>query len=228
MTLILLTATIALIVYLFVKQKQQEANNRAIQTVTSLSRGEDSERNLILFLLRYGISPNAIFHDAYFHYSYDHYAQTDIIVATKVGIIVFEVKDYSGWIFGDGNHKNWTQVLAYGAEKHKFYNPILQNKTHIEVVKNQLHQFQSIPFFSVIVFFGNCTLKSINNIPPNTYVIYASDIKRCLDIIINNNPIAPYTNKWDVVNALKAGVKNGENRDIIFKHRTDIHNRHIY
>ena len=71
MAFIILAVTIALIVHLFVKQKQQDANNRAIQTVTSLSRGEYSERNLIKLLLRYGISPNAIFHDAYFHYSYD-------------------------------------------------------------------------------------------------------------------------------------------------------------
>lgn len=99
MTFITLLAIIALIIHLFVKQNQQEANDRAIQTVPPPSRGEDSERDLVRFLLRYGISPNAIFHDAYFHYSYDHYTQTDVIVATKVGIIVFEVKDYSGWIF---------------------------------------------------------------------------------------------------------------------------------
>jgi len=27
------------------------------------------------------------------------FAQIDLVVATKVGIIVFEVKDYRGWIF---------------------------------------------------------------------------------------------------------------------------------
>ena len=27
--------------------------------------------------------------------------QVDVVVATKKGIIVFEIKDYSGWIFGN-------------------------------------------------------------------------------------------------------------------------------
>lgn len=192
------------------------------------SKGIFAERRLIHDLLQCGIPNDYIFHNLYFHISYDQYSQADIIVATNVGIIVFEVKNYSGWIFGNGYHNKWTQVLAYGAEKNQFYNPILQNQTHIDIIRKQLPQFQNIPFFSVIVFFGDCTLKEISNIPFNTYVIYASEIGQCMNQILNNNPLAPYTNKWDVINILKTGVQNGENRDIIFKHRIDIHNRHIY
>lgn len=58
-------------------------------------------------------------------------SQIDVVVATNVGIIVFEVKDYSGWIYGNGNQQKWTQVLSHGREKYRFYNPILQNRSHI-------------------------------------------------------------------------------------------------
>ena len=65
------------------------------------------------------------------------FSQIDLVLATKQGIVVFEVKDYKGWLFGAGNHNNWTQVLAYRRRKYRFYNPIKQKsycqlKTYIE------------------------------------------------------------------------------------------------
>lgn len=38
------------------------------------------------------------------------------------GIIVIEVKDFSGWIFGNGNYFYWIKVLVYGEKKFRFYN----------------------------------------------------------------------------------------------------------
>ncbi|MBR4995759.1 MAG: NERD domain-containing protein [Alistipes sp.] len=169
-------------------------------------------------MLKCGISPKAIFHDLYIPKTNSSYSQVDLVVATNSGILVFEVKDYSGWIFGNGYHTNWTQVLAYGAEKYKFYNPIKQNQTHIEAIKKQLPQFENIPFYSVVVFYGDCTLKNISNIPENTVVIYPSGVKRVVNYVLKNRPPAPYTNKWDVVNCLKNGVENGENGAIIYSH----------
>ena len=63
------------------------------------------------------------------------YTQIDVAVATKAGIIVFEVKDYSGWIFGNEHQKYWTQILAFGKEKHRFYNPVMQNYGHIQAIR---------------------------------------------------------------------------------------------
>jgi len=31
-----------------------------------------------------------------------HYSQLDIVLATRVGVVVFEVKEMSGWILGSG------------------------------------------------------------------------------------------------------------------------------
>lgn len=80
---------------------------------------------MILSLLKEGINPKAIFHDLYIQKTNGEYTQIDVAVATKAGIIVFEVKDYSGWIFGNGHQRYWTQILAYGEEKHRFYNPVM-------------------------------------------------------------------------------------------------------
>ena len=141
------------------KARQLQETIDLINTVTPIHRGTSSERFLILMLLRYGINAGAIFHDLYIYKPDGRTSQIDIVVATKVGIIVFEVKDYGGWIYGKGSHQKWTQVLSFGREKHHFYNPILQNKSHITQLQRILKE--DVPFFSVIVFFGDCELQDI-------------------------------------------------------------------
>lgn len=100
------------------------------------------------------------------------YAQLDLVVATKAGIVMVEVKDYSGWIFGGSAQLHRTRVLAYGKQKYRFYNPIRQNSSHIAALKKRLGQFEHLPFYSVIVFYGNCVLKKIDTIPPGTFLYH--------------------------------------------------------
>ena len=83
------------------KRKEREL----IEQVTPITRGEWSERTVVLKLLKMGINPRAIFHDLYIQKPNGEYTQIDVAVATKTGIIVFEVKDYSGWIFGSEHQK---------------------------------------------------------------------------------------------------------------------------
>ena len=209
---------IVVVIFISTSLYNSYRDHKLIDSVTSHNRGTLSEHKLILKLIKCGVSPNAIFHDLYIPKTKNTYSQIDLVVPTKAGILVFEVKDYSGWIFGNGYHTNWTQVLAYGEEKYKFYNPIKQNKTHIEALKKQLPQFENIPFYSVIVFYGDCTLKNITNIPENTVVIYPSEVKSIVKNVLNDKAPAPYTNKWEVVNCFKQGVKNGENVKIVYAH----------
>lgn len=143
-------------------------NKELIQSVTSLSRGTASEQHLILTLLKSGIHPQAIFHDLYIVRNDGKFSQIDLVVATRVGIIVFEVKDFSGWIYGKGNQTKWTQVLAYGNEKYRFYNPLMQNNTHIKQLRQKLKE--NVPFYSVVVFYGDSELQDISFIPKGTFV----------------------------------------------------------
>lgn len=133
------------VVYLvYVKRKERQL----IEQVTPITRGEWSERRVVLNLLKGGINPKAIFHDLYIQKPNGEYTQVDVAVATKAGIIVFEVKDYSGWIFGNEHQRYWTQLLAYGKEKHRFYNPVMQNSGHIQAIRQC---YRKIPAFQFIL-----------------------------------------------------------------------------
>jgi hypothetical protein len=197
-------------------------DGKLLKTVTSLNRGTKSERDLVLKLLKHGIPAQTIFHDLCIEKNNGEFSQIDLVVATTEGIIVFEVKDYSGWIFGNGNFSHWTKVLAYGKKKYRFYNPIKQNKNHIATLRRQLRQFEKIPFFSIIAFYGDCELKEINFVPEGTFLVKSTRIIEVLKLIKAKNEEAPYTNKKEIVRILRQGVYNGENISNQEKHVEDI------
>lgn len=192
-----------------------------LDEITSEERGTWSERDLISSLLDYGISPKAIFHDLYIKNGKYGFSQIDVVVATKVGLIVFEVKDYAGWIFGQAKDTKWTQSFydKYHRKKHTypFYNPVLQNESHIKVLQKQSKQFADLPFYSVIVFYGDSELRDINFIPDGTFVIKPHRLDDVLDMILDNDE-AEYTDKREVMRILKSAVDNGANPDTQTKH----------
>jgi len=211
-----------LILYGFFVIYSLTQNRKLIETVTKSNRGTDSERDLVLKLLKHDVPAQTIFHDLYVKKYNGDFSQIDLVVATKVGIIVFEVKDYSGWIFGDGRYTQWTKVLAYGKEKYRFYNPIMQNNKHIEDLRKRLKQFENIPFYSIVVFYGNCVLKDINFVPNGTFLVKSGRVLEVMNNIMSNNESAQYTNKIEVVKVLSEAVQNGENKNIQIKHIENI------
>lgn len=211
MSIIFLICLIIGVFYLVcVKRKEREL----IEQVTSLTRGEWSERRVILKLLKEGINPKAIFHDLYIQKPSGEYTQVDVVVVTKVGIIVFEVKDYSGWIFGNEYQKYWTQLLAYGKEKHRFYNPVMQNAGHIQAIRKCLPQNPGIPIYSVIVFFGNSEFKHVTCNADNTFIIYPRSIRKVVSEILMQ-PNANFGNKYEIMNLFTKAVKNGNDSMIV-------------
>lgn len=194
-----------------------------LHEVTTENRGTDFEKDLIVYLLKSGISPKVIFHDLYVPTFEGKYAQIDLVVVTSEGIIVIEVKDYGGWIFGSGKQQQWTQVLAYGREKHRFYNPILQNANHINALKRQTLQFSKLPYFSVIVFSNYCELKELSIIPKDTFVTKGKRIVDVINHIKESYPTANYTDKYEVVNILQKAVNNGISTDTQKQHIENIH-----
>ncbi|MBS1732659.1 MAG: NERD domain-containing protein [Bacteroidetes bacterium] len=197
-------------------------DRKLLETVTKANRGTRSERQLVLKILKGGIHAQTIFHDLYVKKQDGNFCQIDLVVATKVGIIVIEVKDYSGWIFGAGYQSQWTQVLAYGKRKYKFYNPIMQNNKHIVDLRKQLNQFATIPFYSIVVFYGDCVLKEINYIPNGTFLIKSDRVLEVIRTIMSNNTPAQFANKSEVVMKLKEAVKNGEDVNTRIQHIENI------
>lgn len=88
-------------------------------------------------------------------------SQIDHVVINPRGVFVIETKNYSGEIYGSENQREWTQVLAYGKVKNKFYNPLKQNATHVYNVRKIVGD---LPVHSLVVFVQNNTrhIKSNN------------------------------------------------------------------
>lgn len=211
-----------LIIYALIESYKWKRDRDLISLVTSLKRGTPSEKSLILQLLKNGTPPITIFHDLIIKKENDEYSQIDLVLVTSQGIIVFEVKDFSGWIYGSGNNTTWTKVLSFGKKKYKFYNPIKQNNNHIVELRKTHKQFENIPFFSVIVFFGECELKEINYVPKDTYIVKSHRLFEVLNLIKTGNAPTNYTNKREVVDTLKELVSQGDNAEFQKQHIENI------
>lgn len=114
--------------------------------------------------------------------------EIDLVCIHETGIYVLESKNYGGWIFGDERDRNWTQSFGNG-HKERFYNPIKQNNIHITYLKKLL-EFDSKIFKSIIVFGERCSLKKINIISENVYVIKINILSNIINnIILKSNTI---------------------------------------
>ena len=99
----------------------------------------------------------------------DGTTQIDLVIVSRFGVFVIEVKNMSGWIFGSEEQRQWTQVFRNG-EKFRFQNPLRQNYRHVKAVQETLRG-QKIPsdtVHSVIAFIWDATLKT--HLPENVTV----------------------------------------------------------
>lgn len=109
-------------------------------------------------------------------------SELDVVFITQKGIFIFESKNYSGWIFGDEKSKNWTSMLP-NKQNSQFYNPIMQNKTHLKWMKQFVGE--EVPLFSIIVFSERCELKKVT--------VYSEDVK----VIKRDRTYATVRDIWD-------------------------------
>lgn len=195
---------------------------KLIKTVTKLKRGTPSERRLVLKLLKSQIPATDIFHDLYIEKTSNSYSQIDAVVITDVGILVFEVKDYSGWLFGSENQTYWTQLLDYGKSKFRFYNPIMQNAGHINALKNKLNLKEDIPFFSIIVFDGECELKKVPVSSARFSLVYPRGVTKLIKHIMKSYIPIHYPDKENILLKLRCAVYNGDNNEIVAKHSKNV------
>jgi len=113
--------------------------------------------------------------------------EIDLLLIHEKGIFVFESKNYSGWIFGNEDQLNWTQVLQNGV-KNKFYNPIRQNRTHIKALSEFLEKPVS-EFVSFIVFSERCALKKVPDDTEDIIIVRRPNMLRKLRVILKATPI---------------------------------------
>ncbi len=116
--------------------------------------------------------------------------QIDHIVVSPYGVFVVETKHYKGWIFGGEHDRQWTQKI-HGNHSQKFQNPLLQNYKHTECLR-ELVGLARDQVKSVVVFTGECTLKTRDKLPahvtyPGSCVRY---IKSHHDVRIDAEAVA--------------------------------------
>lgn len=200
------------------KAVKKHRETALLKTVTDTSRGTRSELELIRLLLKMGFSAEDVFHDLYVEKRDGYFSQIDAVAVTSAGIVVFEVKDYCGWIFGSGYQNYWTQILAWGKEKNHFYNPVKQNCGHIKALKSRLGYAGNVPFYSVIVFYGDCELRNVHSIPDKTFIVFPQEVVRTLLYILKNCPPVKYKNMPKILEELRRAADNGGNPEIYTRH----------
>lgn len=101
--------------------------------------------------------------------------ELDIIMISTKGIYVVENKNYSGWIFGDEQSKNWCETLK--GKKFFCYNPVKQNKSHIRNLEKVLNIGED-KYISLITFNKNAILKKVKTESPKLYVKKYDELKK--------------------------------------------------
>ena len=119
----------------------------------------------------------------------DGTTEIDVLMISPKGLFVIESKNYSGWIFGSEHQPKWYQTLPQGrgkSHKEAFYNPIMQNKTHIKHLKAMLGE--SIPMHSIITFSDRCTLKNVEIKSSDIHVINRNEVVGVVASIASSQP----------------------------------------
>jgi len=178
---------------MIIKIDENQYKIRGTQVVMPYSPEVTPAECRLVFGLQKLFNPNYIMVDVYFpkpdtkktdFRPQDHLVneadlvQIDCLALDERGIFVFESKDYVGWIYGHGNRVHWTQVSAYGKNKHQFYSPVRQNAAHVAAVEAIFGGL--VPVFSVIVFGNEATLKVVTDLPERCLVGTQNSLGRML------------------------------------------------
>lgn len=116
--------------------------------------------------------------------------QIDHIVVSPFGVFLIETKHYKGWIFGGEQDRQWTQKI-HGGHSQEFQNPLLQNYKHTQCLRELLGMAPD-QIKSVVVFTGECTLKTRDKLP--SHVTYPGScvkhIKSHRDVLFDDATVS--------------------------------------
>lgn len=77
-------------------------------------------------------------------------SQVDHVVVSTRGIFVIETKNHAGRISGSEQAQYWQQHLS--SQSRGFYNPILQNRSHLRAIRRHLPKLDAELFSTIVVF----------------------------------------------------------------------------
>lgn len=129
--------------------------------------------------------------------------EIDIIFLHEKGIFVLESKNYSGWIFGKEQDRYWTQSLPNGKKK-RFFNPIMQNRGHVNALQQLLQHLSPNKFYSYIVFSERCQLKKVTLDSADLFVLKRNQLGKVLrNHFIQTNNVFTQTEIDEIYQTLK-------------------------
>lgn len=105
--------------------------------------------NEIINILNNTKKPYKLINDLMIKYN-NLYIQIDHILINENGIYVFEDKTYEGFIFGNNKNNFWYNIL--GDRKNYFFNPVLQNSLHCNILNKLLIHEKKNSIFNVVIF----------------------------------------------------------------------------
>lgn len=145
------------------------------------------------------------------------HTEIDVIAISKQGIYVFEMKNYSGYIYGSEKDQQWTQVLNRKS-KYKFYNPLRQNYAHTKAAERYLGVSEET-IIPVIVFSNRSKLSKIN-ITKNQNIIQLNSVNK----FIKKTNKREYVFSDEEINEMCIKLINRSNmkEDIKAKHIEDV------
>jgi len=152
---------------------------------TYFNKGHMGEFKLYRKLTR--VAPKTdIFMNMYIPGKNTTHTELDIVVLSDRGILLYEVKNYGGSIYGSKSDVYWTQVLSYFI-KNKFYNPIRQNYLHHKSLTNYLNVNES-EIIPIISFTNRSKLRRID-VDHRHYVLQTKDTIAFTKKILKDGPI---------------------------------------
>lgn len=155
------------------------------------------------------------------------YAQIDVLMIHETGIYVIECKNHKGWIFGSENNLYWYQTLHAGrgrVRKESFYNPILQNNSHINALSNYLG-IQKEYLHSCIVFGRETVLKEVPEDSSQCSITKYQNFERNLVNQIQDSRVRLSTNDISRIYAILHPCANVSD-EVKKKHKQDIRKKY--
>lgn len=116
----------------------------------TIRSGKRGERIVAKELAKLKKKDTIILNDLLLPTSNGRTSQIDHVVISTRGIFVIETKNHSGRISGGEHAQYWQQHLS--SQSRTFYNPLLQNRSHLRAIRRLLPKLDAGVFSTMVVF----------------------------------------------------------------------------
>lgn len=207
--LILIIFKILSILYYFIIYKKNSYKEKSELSFFKVyfNKGNYGEFKLFLKLKSQNAKENMFVNVYLLHNGSTDETEIDVLTINQHGIYVYEMKNYSGYIYGRSSDKNWTQVL--GRKKYPFFNPFRQNYAHIKALESALPEYKKY-IKPIVVFSNRCNLKkvSLNNTDVMTRLCNVKKIiNKNTPAVLTEEQIKDINNKLFKISLTKSEVQ---------------------